>query len=63
MSDHRTQPCGGTDNENDGCGIVFPRLSPAATLCGHCRKLLDARTPTDKESIIVSIAVSIPFIK
>jgi len=33
------QPCGGPDNDHDGCGVTFPRMSPETLLCQLCKKL------------------------
>jgi hypothetical protein len=33
------QPCGGADNDHDGCGVIFPQMSPEALLCQLCKKL------------------------
>jgi hypothetical protein len=37
-SDH-AQPCGGPDNDHDGCGVIFPQMSPETLLCQLCKKL------------------------
>lgn len=63
MSDGRTEACGGADNEQDGCGIVFPRQSPEAPLCSLCRKLLNANSPNEKALILVSVAFSLLFMQ
>lgn len=34
-----SQPCGGLDNDHDGCGVIFPRMSPGTLLCQLCKKL------------------------
>ncbi|KAG1739728.1 kinase-like domain-containing protein [Suillus lakei] len=34
-----SQPCGGLDNDYDGCGVIFPRTSPGTLLCQLCKKL------------------------
>ncbi|KAG0692692.1 kinase-like domain-containing protein [Suillus ampliporus] len=36
-----SQPCGGLDNDHDGCGVIFPRMSqsPRTLLCQLCKKL------------------------
>jgi hypothetical protein len=35
-----TDPCGGTDNENDGCGVIFARRTLAnGSHCPLCTKL------------------------
>ena len=47
------QPCGGPDNEADGCGMTFPRMSPESILCPWCKKLMNAVTEVDKERIQV----------
>ncbi|KAG1879843.1 hypothetical protein F4604DRAFT_1954189 [Suillus subluteus] len=33
------QPCGGPDNDHDGCGVIFPQMSPENLLCQLCKKL------------------------
>jgi hypothetical protein len=32
-------PCGGVENENDGCGVIFPRMALDTVLCPLCKKL------------------------
>jgi hypothetical protein len=32
-------PCGGLDNVDDGCGMVFPRKTSAGCYCPLCKKL------------------------
>ncbi|KAF4568636.1 hypothetical protein EYR36_010649 [Pleurotus pulmonarius] len=32
-------PCGGVDNVNNGCGVIFERLPANAVLCSLCKKL------------------------
>lgn len=34
-----TNPCGGPDNEGDGCGVVFSRMLSGGLHCALCRKL------------------------
>jgi hypothetical protein len=35
-----TDPCGGTDNENDGCGVIFTcRTLANGAHCSLCTKL------------------------
>jgi hypothetical protein len=35
-----TDPCGGADNENDGCGVIFARRTLATGAhCPLCTKL------------------------
>lgn len=34
-----SDPCGGVDNEHDGCGVVFQRMVSGGLLCPLCRKL------------------------
>jgi hypothetical protein len=32
-------PCGGDENENDSCGVIFPRMALDTVLCPLCKKL------------------------
>jgi len=32
-------PCGGFENENDGCGVTFPRMATHVSHCALCKKL------------------------
>ncbi|KAG1782532.1 kinase-like domain-containing protein [Suillus placidus] len=34
-----SQPCRGLDNDFDGCGVIFPRMSPGTLHCQLCKKL------------------------
>jgi len=34
-----TDPCGGLDNEDDGCGMVFPCRTLTGSHCPLCKKL------------------------
>jgi hypothetical protein len=34
-----TEPCGGVDNEGDGCGVVFARRILTGPHCPLCKKL------------------------
>jgi hypothetical protein len=34
-----SDPCGGADNEGDGCGVVFPNMAPGGSHCSLCKKL------------------------
>ena len=34
-----TDPCGGADNEGDGCGVVFPNMAHGGLHCSLCKKL------------------------
>ncbi|KAG2030707.1 hypothetical protein BDR03DRAFT_1016858 [Suillus americanus] len=35
-----SQPCGGPDNDDDGCGVIFPRVSPGTLLFAHLKGTL-----------------------
>lgn len=49
-------PCGGPDNINDGCGVIFGHLPPGGSLCPLCKKLKDA-DPADVEKLQVSARI------
>ena len=34
-----TDPCGGPENVNDGCGMIFPRRTAGGSHCPLCKKL------------------------
>lgn len=48
------EPCGGPDNESDGCGMAFPGLPLGTILCPLCKKIAGAVTAAEKELISVS---------
>ena len=49
-----TTPCGGLNNIDNGCQMVFARIEPGAKLCYLCVKLQD---PANSDSDIAEIRV------
>jgi hypothetical protein len=37
-----TVPCGGLENEYDGCGSIFPRMGSDSNICNKCKRLNEA---------------------
>lgn len=54
-----TDPCGGPQNANNGCQVVFPRMEPGGRLCFLCVKLQDPEISCpDRNEIRVSLPPS-----
>lgn len=58
MPDHglhtdNVTPCGGHDNEDDGCQTTFRRTSKKHALCKKCIALQAPMSEIDKERIVV----------
>lgn len=55
-----TDPCGGPNNVNNGCQMVFPRMEPGGRLCFLCTKLQDPEISTvDRIDIRVWTPISL----
>ena len=53
-----TDPCGGTDNENDGCGVIFVRRTLANG--AHCQLCKNLMTPG--LSVEAEAELQVPFL-
>ena len=56
---NNVDPCGGLNNVNNGCQMVFPRMEPGGKLCFLCVKLQDPMISiADKDDIRVCSSLS-----
>lgn len=58
---NNTDPCGGVDNELNGCMVVFPRMEPGGTLCMRCTKLHKSELSEDDRARILSVRAILPL--
>ena len=49
-------PCGGVENENDGCGVIFPRMPLDTIHCSLCKKL---KAPNLSREALATLQVSL----
>ena len=45
-------PCGGANNINNGCQMVFARMEPGGKICPRCVKLQDPATTAAEAAVI-----------
>jgi hypothetical protein len=48
-------PCGGVENENDGCGVIFPRMALDTVICPLCKKL---KVPNLSQEALATLQVT-----
>jgi hypothetical protein len=50
-----SDPCGGVENENDGCGVIFPRMALGALICSLCKKF---KVPNLSQEALATLQVT-----